>query len=221
MSTNERRGWIIAAVAAVAFALAIAASQVGGSSSTDHWSQEGSPSSAPMLMRVIYSDGDIRHHSHRNRWRETTSSRSLMSAGPADDCFVQSRDEWGDSLTRDHVVRGTGHFHFCINSRNHARLSDFWASFDAAGNWAQLWKLDWSQVASESATVWSTTWCAAGVSCYPVQRHTLEFRWQFVRHVPYLNLPQHATFYETCTVRGDAPGIAHGHNVECYSGWVH
>lgn len=212
MNTAAKIGLVVVGVI-VTLVLIVAATQINGSSSEEQWSQEPSP--APMLMRVVYSDGNIRHHSHRNRWAET-SSRST-----AGDCFVQSRTEWGDSLTRDHVVRGTAHFHFCLSQRNPAKISAYWANFDAAGNWAQLWKLEWSEVSKESPTVWTSTWCAGGGPCYPVQRHTREYRWQFIRHVPYLDLPQHATFYAVCTVRGDAPGIAHGHNVECYSGWVH
>lgn len=214
-----KKALVVLLVILVALLVLLVATQVNGSSGEVTVTTEPQP----MLARVIYRDGEIKRSSKKVTVKQTSSRARLVAeatnrTGP---CYVANNTRWGDSGTRDHVVRGTAIFHWCVGKNDPAKIAKYWTNFDYAPNWAQLWKLDWSKVTVDSQIVWTTTWCgSSGVGpCFPVQRKTREYRWQFVRHVPYLDLPQHATFYATCTVRGNAPSVHP--NLECYSGWVH
>lgn len=219
---SERQGidrWLfIAFILAIGIALAavmIGITAVNGSSGEVTVTTEPQP----MVGRVIYSEGNIRRSSKKVTWKKVSQTSRTVAARTAPTiCYKANNTRWGDSLTKDHVVRGTVVFHWCVQG---PKITKYWTNFDYAGNSVQLWKLDWDKITVDSEIVWTSTWCTPDGSgpCYNVQRKTREYRWQFVRHVPYLDLPQHATFYATCTVRGNAP--TRSPNFECYSGWVH
>lgn len=197
-----------------------------GSSSHETTYREPTPVGVVDLMRtrkVNYRKGKIRHHHHHTATRQTKSRTRTSTLGTAAEgaCYVTNRDEFGDSGTFAKVVRGTGHFHWCVGRKNPAKIVSYWTSFDSWAWWLQRWHINEYHVSKESPILWTSTWCTANGSgpCFSVQRKTVEYHFQFIRHVhiPVLgwDIDQHADFYIVCTVRGDSPGY-HG-NHECYS----
>jgi hypothetical protein len=221
----SRRIWIALLVVAllVVIGIFVWGQPITSESHTDTQYTE-SPVGLMRARDVNYRKGRIRHHHHRNRQRVVsrirTSSTATRSAA-AGTCYVRARDEFGDSGTFANVTRGTVYYHWCVGRKNPAKIVSYWTSFDSWAWWLQRWHIDESHISKESPILWTTTWCTPDGSgpCYPVQRKTLEYHFQFVRHVhiPILgwNIDQHADFYIICTVRGDSPG--HHLNTECYS----
>lgn len=218
MKTEVKYGIILLVVAAILVAYAVATNITGDQSSTRI---EEVP---PMERgRVIdYGDGNIKHHHGRHHIRQVDrmqlSSRSLLATGMTGPCYIATQDEFGDSGTFAKVVRGSLHVHYCVGRLHPNRIVKVWPTFDHWEWWLQRWSLDWQRKASESPVLWTTTWCSSSGygPCYPVQRKTYKWSFQFVRRVPVTGWMQHATFGAVCTVRGQAPGRSK--NYECYSG---
>lgn len=212
---------VLLVTAALIAAGLLAFGPMTGSSSNETTYRESPPVGVVNLMRtrkVNYRKGKIRHHHHHTSTKVISRSRSTAAEGV---CRVVNRDEFGDSGTFAKVVRGTGHFHYCVGRKNPAKIVSYWTSFDSWAWWLQRWHLNEQHISKESPILWTSTWCTSDGSgpCYPVQRKTLEYHFQFIRHVhiPVLgwDIDQHADFYIVCTVRGDSPG--HHGNHECYS----
>jgi hypothetical protein len=213
---------IVAAALLLAGVLAFGP-MTGGSSSENTYNE--SPVGLMSLTRnnVNYHKGTIKHHHHGEHTKQTKSrrSRSTLGAAAAGACYVTDRDEWGDSGTFAKVTRGTVHYHWCVGRKNPAKIVSYWTSFDSWAWVLQRWHINDYHVSKESPILWTSTWCTPNGSgpCFNVQRKTLEYHFQFIRHVhiPILgwDIDQHADFYIICTVRGDSPG-AHA-NHECYS----
>lgn len=225
----KTRWVVVIVVVALAFTAAagwVWAGTMNGSS--DEETVITGPPESGMLMQVIYSDakrkkGTIKNSSQKH-WVVKTSSRT-RSTGTTGPCYTVYKKKYGDSGTFAHIVSGTGIFHYCVGRLHPERIAKYWTNITLDDNFWLGWAVDWSRIEKQSPIVWTSTWCTNDGSgpCYPVQRKTLEWRWQFVRSVyfPILDkvLVQHGTFYATCTVRGNAPNRAP--NEECYGGWVH
>jgi hypothetical protein len=165
------------------------------------------------MTKTEWNGGAIKHDSHRTTVSQTSSFRARLTAtGP---CYVVHRDEWGDSGTFEHVVRGTGIYHWCVGAAHPENIVSFSHSFDHYET--QLWKLNWVETTAGGGV--SSTWCTPNGSgpCYPVDYKFFRFRYQYVRgaNIQGVDLQEHATFYVQCTVRGNAPGVKP--NLECYS----
>lgn len=223
MRTGTKIG--VAVLIAVALAvLAVTVSTMGGHHSEDSGGVYVSPPAEGMTMLQVIrdqgkvKDGKIKHHHHRDSGgRLARASRDSEGT-----CYSHNRDEFGDSGTLQSIVRGTIIPHWCVGARHPNRIVKDWWNFDFQDNFWLGWSLNWSRIEKQSPVTWAASnWCGQGV-CYPVQRKTEEYRWQWVRsvYIPILDkvLVQHATFYATCTVRGSAPGTPY--NWECYSGIV-
>jgi hypothetical protein len=217
---NDRTRWKTLAIIGIVIGVLL----VGGILATFAVGMSGSHGDTqyqevpPERGRVIdYRDGNIKHHHARTRYKRV-SSRTLALTGP---CAVATQNEWGDSATFTEVVRGSLHVHYCVGRLHPNRIVKVWATFDHWEWWAQRWHLNWQRKAMESPILWTTTWCQdSGYGpCYPVQRKTYKWTWEFKRsvHIPALgDVVQYATFGAVCTVRGQAP--SRHQNYECYSG---
>lgn len=178
-------------------------------------SERGVTITAPGMTRTEWNGGSIRHHSHRTQVMKTSNLRARASLTATGPCYVVHRDEWGDSGTYQHVVRGTGHFHWCVGAQHPENIVSFSHSFDHYES--QLWRLNWVEESDGGGV--SSTWCTPNGNgpCFPVEYRFYRFRYQFVRgaNIQGVDLQEHATFYVQCTVRGNAPGVKP--NLECYS----